>query len=266
MPIEVPYQIANLTREEFLERDEVVLRCAYASQNHLGRFCDERVYENDVAARLRAEGMSNTQTQVPVTVTHGLFCKVYRLDLCADGAVYEFKTVNQFSGEHDAQVFTYAMLLDVRYIKLLNFRNPKVQGRLRLVPFSRAERFACRVDHSLWEPISPKCFELRTQLSEILADWGGFLEAPLYEAALGCVITAPQTRLPVIRDGIELGSHHLRMMSDGLAFCVTGFTQSLDFQRSHLERLLRSLPLRALHWINFNHSVVSLVTLRQHGV
>jgi hypothetical protein len=43
--------------------------------------CDERVYENDVAARLRALGFTDIHTQVPVTVTHGDFSKTYFLDL-----------------------------------------------------------------------------------------------------------------------------------------------------------------------------------------
>jgi hypothetical protein len=62
---------------EFDERDAIVMRCAYAAQNTLGRLCDERVYENDLALRLSAEGFKAVHTQVPVTVKHDSFEKVY---------------------------------------------------------------------------------------------------------------------------------------------------------------------------------------------
>ena len=72
MPIRCPIVIRNLTQPEFDERDRIVMRCAYAAQNELGRLCDERVYENDLALRLRAEGMPGVHTQVPVTVSHAM--------------------------------------------------------------------------------------------------------------------------------------------------------------------------------------------------
>jgi hypothetical protein len=66
MPITSQVRFRNLTPAEFDERDAVVMRCAYASQNALGRLCDERVYENDLAGRLRAEGFK-ASTSWPTT-------------------------------------------------------------------------------------------------------------------------------------------------------------------------------------------------------
>jgi hypothetical protein len=57
MPILHNAPVRFLTDAQFDELDEVVMRCAYASQNKLGRLCEEAVYENDLAARLRAEGL-----------------------------------------------------------------------------------------------------------------------------------------------------------------------------------------------------------------
>ena len=120
---------------EFDERDAIVMRCAYAAQNALGRLCDERVYENDLARRLRAEGFACVHTQVPVTVTHDGFAKEYRLDLVADDALYELKTTSAFAPDHQTQALHYAMLLDINHTKLLNFRPEKVLGRLRFNAF-----------------------------------------------------------------------------------------------------------------------------------
>ena len=71
MPIQCNVDVKRLSRDEFIERDEVVMRSAYATQNRLGRLCDERVYENHLATSLRAEGMRSVLTQVPIHLTHG---------------------------------------------------------------------------------------------------------------------------------------------------------------------------------------------------
>ena len=88
MPIDVPLAVRDLSQDEFDVRDRVVMQCAFDSQNALGRLCDERVYENDLARRLRLAGFRNVFTQVPVHVKYGNFCKDYKLDLLADDALY----------------------------------------------------------------------------------------------------------------------------------------------------------------------------------
>lgn len=41
---------------------------AFACHNDLGRFCDEAIYQTDLALRLRTAGFDNPQTEVPLTV------------------------------------------------------------------------------------------------------------------------------------------------------------------------------------------------------
>ncbi|MCX6840126.1 MAG: hypothetical protein NTX35_20275 [Verrucomicrobia bacterium] len=43
MPIHRTLQLPSITDREFAEIDEVVMRCAYATQNHFGRLFDERI-------------------------------------------------------------------------------------------------------------------------------------------------------------------------------------------------------------------------------
>jgi GxxExxY protein len=263
MPITCKTPIANLTLDEFVERDDLIMKCAYATQNKLGRLCDERVYENELADRLRAAGMKNVMTQVPILVTHGPFSKDYRIDLVADDAVYELKTVAQYLRVHDTQVFNYAMCLGIRCIKLLNFRETKVDGKLRIVPITPAKRHDCRIYTTGWKPLSDRCLALREQLTSVVDDFGGFLEASLYEEALSCLLSAPETRLTVNSNGNERGTHQTRMLSEHIAFYVSAYTDDIDHQRPHLQRLLALLPLKAMHWINFNHQDITLITLTQ---
>ena len=261
MPIHCAIPIANLTRAEFIERDELVMKCAYATQNKLGRLCDEQVYENELAERLRAAGMMNVRTQIPLCVTHGLFTKEYRLDLVANDAVYELKTVTQFVPAHDAQVFNYAMCLGIHCIKLLNFSDTRVTGKLRITPFTVDQRHACKISADGWQPLSPKCQLLKDCLTNLVEDLGGFLEASLYSEALSCILAAPETRLTVTSNGIDLGTHALPMLAEHVAFLVSSYTNFVEHQRPHLQRLLATLPLKCLHWINFNHQDITLTTL-----
>src|SRR5262245_45619187 len=100
MPIRCPMTIRPVSDVAFDEIDRVVMGCSFASQNTLGRLCDERVYINDLAARLRAEGYTDLHTRLPLTVTHEGFSKIYRLDLVVNQMVYELKAVAGLSPEH----------------------------------------------------------------------------------------------------------------------------------------------------------------------
>jgi len=265
VPIHCPIPIRNLTQPEFDECDKIVMRCAYASQNTLGRMCDERVYETDLALRLRAEGMNNVHTQTPVTVTHDGFEKVYRLDLLANNALYELKAATALAAQHDAQILHYAMLLAVNHAKLLNFRPGKVQGQLRFNIMMSAERRRMVWDESGWRPLTGQCKTVHARLRSLMEDWGGFLDTHLYEEALIHFCggeTQVVCRVPILRDDFELGTQSMNSHEPGLGFVVTSFRDS-DRQRAHLQRLLDVSQMRALQWFNFNRAVVECVTLEK---
>jgi GxxExxY protein len=213
MPIHCPLIIRPIADGAFAEIDRLVMACAYASQNVLGRLCDERVYENDLAARLRAKGIADVQTQAPVTVTHGDFSKTYRLDLVVKQMVYELKAVANLTPEHDAQAIHYAALLAINRVKLLNFRSANVVGRLIGAPFGRLDRTEVTCVEAGWRPLSDRCEGLKQWMRALLADWGAYLEGRLYEEGLvhfhggeeACIC-----RTPLVRDGIELGTHRVQ--------------------------------------------------------
>src|SRR5216117_4146746 len=140
MPIHCPLSIRTLSADEFEQRDYRVMGHSYACQNQLGRLCDECVYEADLKARLLGEGFREVHTQVPVTVTHGSFSKTYHLDLIADDALYELKTKTALTGEDDAQLIHYILLLGIQRGKLLNFRTAKVQGRIQATGLTQETR------------------------------------------------------------------------------------------------------------------------------
>jgi len=264
MPIECAIPIRPVSGELFAETDRTVMQCAYAAHNHFGRLCDERVYENDVAARLRAEGLRDVFTQVPLTVTVGTFHKTYRLDLVVDQTVFELKALDAFAPAHEAQGLHYAALLGLDRVKLLNFGARSVQGRLLGTPFARIDRCNVTVERRRWKAVSASCERLTGHAEACLWEWGGFLEASLYQEALiwfcggesACV-----RRLPVVRDSLSLGHHRVPLYDEGCGFVVTALGQNLAAHERELRRLLSNLPLRAWQWVNIHHQQMQLLTL-----
>jgi GxxExxY protein len=266
MPIQCDLSIPCLSDDEFEVIDKAVMTCAYAAQNKLGRLCEERVYENDLAARLRSLGFGDVHTQVGVAVSFRDFTKVYRLDLVVQGMVYELKAVDALASNHDAQVFHYAALLNMDRIKLLNFGGPHIQGRLRRCPFGTLDRMRVNVDRSRWAPLSKRCEMLAADAEACLHEWGGFLDTRLFEEALiafnggelGCV-----QRLPVVRNGLALGHHRTALHAEEVGFVVTAMGNDTAGHEEQLRALLGVLPVRGWQWINVHHDQMRLVTVRK---
>lgn len=264
MPIHCPVTIACLDADEFETLDYRVMGHAYASQNELGRLCDESAYEADLKARLTAEGFRAVHTQVPVTLTHRDFSKHYFLDLIADDALYELKADKTLTSEHEAQLLNYIFLLGLRRGKLLNFRPSKVQGRIVATSLTPDERRRFTAVTGRWKELSPGCRTLRQTLCDLLRDWGAFLDIALYQEALSHFLGgAPRIEqcVPLARGGLELGSQRLLVYAPGLAFRITAFTETPDFAEPHLRRLLALTGLRAFQWINLNHAQIEFTTL-----
>jgi GxxExxY protein len=264
MPIDAAISIPNISMEAFDEIDRVVMGCAFASQNYLGRLCEERVYETDLADRIRAQGFADVWTQVPLWARHADFAKEYRLDVVVNGAVFELKTVEAFTPRHDSQVYHYAMMLGVNHVKLLNFRTPKVTGLLRynaVLPANRRDPVWNLTD---WRPNGDACDALLRRMQDLVADWGTHLDSHLYQEALihafggdvGC-----RKKVDVCRDDLRLGSHEVLSHGPGLIFTVTSFPDPAP-QISHYSRLLRITGQTTLQWINVSKNKFTLTTVQ----
>jgi GxxExxY protein len=261
MPILHNAPVRTLSDDEFEAIDRVVMQCAYASQNRLGRLCEEAVYENDMAARLRAVGFTDVHLQVPVTATFRHFEKTYRLDMIVHGMVYEFKAADCLAPAHDAQVIHYAALVHADRIKLINFGGAKVEGKLRRCPFHRMDRFQTVEDRQRWKPVTDRCRLLAETAAACLQEWGGFLDARLFAEAL-LHFLGREERLPVTRDGFALGHHRVALHGDQVAFVVTSLEDGRIHER-HLRSLLECLPLKAWQWINLHGTTMEMITVQR---
>jgi GxxExxY protein len=148
-------------------------------QNKFGRLFDEQVYENNLAARLMVEGFE-VYTQAPIDVTYDGFKKTYFLDLVVNHMPYELKVVSTLTGEHEAQGLHYAMLQNIPLVKLINFGERRVRGKLLRNAMSTTDRYQPTLRSSGLRFLTPNCERLVTYLKAIIHDWGTHLFSQLY--------------------------------------------------------------------------------------
>jgi len=268
MPIHCPVRIAGLSANDFETVDYRVMGHAYASQNELGRLCDECAYHADLKARLIADGFQSVLTEIPVTVTHRDFTKKYFLDLIADNALYELKTDARLISEHEAQLFNYMFLFGIQRAKLLNFRPAKIQGKIIATGLTQETRRHFNTRTERWNDLTLVCATLRQTLCDLLQDWGAFLEVVLYQEALVHFLGGQsniERRVALSRDGLDLGTQKMFIHAPDIAFRLTAVTEEQRYVESHLRRLLALTNLRAIQWINLNHAQIEFTTITKAG-
>ena len=68
-------------------------------------------------------------------------------------------------------------------------------------------------------------------------------------------------RLPVVREGLTLGTHRMACLDEKVGLLVTAFSNEAAAHEVQLRRLLRCLPLRGLQWFNLNRAELQAVTV-----
>jgi len=265
MPIFCPIEVRPISEDEFVELDYRVMSHAFDSQTELGRLCDERVYGHDLAARLVSARVGKVRAEVPITVTHRDFTKLYRMDLLLnDGAVYELKTDSRLVSDHEAQLLNYLFLFGAARGKLVNFRPARVETRFLNNPLTKKARWRMEAETTRWQETDEVSARLRQTMMALLEDWGGFLDFVLYTEALTYFLGGEQRvvqMVPLRRDGISLGNQRLHLVNAEIAFRVTALADFGAGYEPHLRALLQHSPLRAIQWINLARHQVHFVTL-----
>lgn len=254
MPITASDPFRAISQEEFARIDYQVMRHAFNCQNELGRLCDELIYQNDLAARLRSAGFTSVRTEVPVRITHGTFAKTYFFDLVVDeSALYEIKTAHCLIGEHEAQLLNYLCLQNLNHGKLLNFGPSQVESRFVNTQLSDAKRKQLRFELNGWKENDEASLALRKKTTLLLQDWGGFLDINLYvEALIHLFGGEGQVLQPLLlsRTGLPLGNQRFLLIAPRVAFRVTALLAEIDAFERQLQALLSLTNLHCIQWIN----------------
>jgi GxxExxY protein len=264
MPVHCSINIEPLSTEAFRELDYRVMRHAFDSQNELGRLADERIYQADLAGRLRSDGRSVIR-ELEILLSYRSFCKSLYVDLLvAEQGIYELKVVKALTDAHKGQLLTYLHLLDLPRGKLLNLGSPKVEAQYVNAPFRSEQRRAFHlVDHAYH---GTEAF--KQLIVGLLRDWGTSLALALYQEAAVSLLGGSEhveVMLPLHRNGLHLGYQRFQLATLDSAFRFSALSHGEDAFEGQLARLISLSPLTAIHWININHEQVTLKTISKSG-
>jgi GxxExxY protein len=265
MPIRCELTFKTLSEAAFLQLDDAVHLHAFASQNDLGRYCDEAIYKADLALRLEAAGLRPVRRDVAVVVSHEDFGKKYDLDcVVRDGAIYDLKAVGALGRGHQMDLLHLLYLVEQPRGVLINFRTSSLEHRFVSTKLSLADRRAITVVDERWQRLSRNCEAVRERMIALLRDWGAFLDVALYHEALAHFLGETKAgfeAMEIVRGGHVLGTQKMFLLNRNVALRLTAHTASAPRVEAHLRRLLQHASLQGIQWVNLNHERVEFVTL-----
>jgi len=249
--------------EQFHSLDYKVMGIAFAIHRELGRFWDEKIYQKELAYRCQAAGME-VSTEFSIEIVYKDFRKIYYIDLMIDNVIYELKTAKRLTSEHEKQTINYLLLTGLQHAKLINFQPSSVQYRFVSTNLTPEIRRNFHTIENNWLELDKSSSWLKTTFMDILNDWGCYLEVTLYQNALIHLLGGMDNVLQSI--DVRTASHFIGhqkvpLLSPYIAFFITSLTKNhLNYER-HLENLLKFTSLKAIHWINMNHSTIMFKTI-----
>lgn len=266
MPVECSVEIRPVGQERFHSIDKVVMGHAFDIHNTLGRFCDERIYQEELSRRCRADGLE-VHREVLLRVTHRDFTKPYYLDMLLEhGVIFELKAVEALTTNHEKQLINYLLLAGLKHGKLVNFRPCSVESRFVSTRLTRGDRASFHVVDDDWEGNDEPSRRLHEVLRALLDDWRAFLDANLYREALLHFLDGPglgARPVDIEVAGRVVGRQNMCVLGSEAAWHLSAVRRHLGSYEIHIVRLLCHTAIERVHWINLDQRTVRLKTLRK---
>ena len=249
MPIDFPLTPTRLSTDEMRDLDYQVMAHAFNTHHYLGRLCDEKIYQADLASRLEGAGF-RIRKEFPAQISFRDFFADYSMDLIVeDQIIYELKTCSAFTSAHASQLLNYLFLCDFNRGKLINFRPKSVESKFINSTLTTEDRRNFEIHSTNWSGEE----NFMNLIMELLADWGTSLEVSLYRNAvthlLGGEAVIHQS-IPLFRNEIPPGLQTFSLNSPDTAFTITSVTKNLEGYTSNLLRLLQISKLKRFLWVN----------------
>jgi len=265
MPINHNLKIKTISEDEFHSLDYKVMELAFSIHNEMGRFWDEKIYQNELAYRCKKSGLGDVCTEVPLEVLYKDFQKHYYIDLLINNSViYEIKTTKALSGEHRKQTLNYLFLMGVQHGKLVNFHPQSVEYSFVSTKLKPENRFNFTIDEVDWKGLDDDSIWLKKILINLLSEWGMFLEKKLFYDAIIHFHGDEENivkKIKVSNNSRIMGHQKAHLLNSKVAFRISSITKNGTFYEQHLRRFIRFTSLRAIQWINFNHNEVVFKTI-----
>jgi GxxExxY protein len=264
MPILPKYAVEKTTEQKFHELDYAIMRIAFDVHNQLGRFYDEKIYQNKLLSACRRNGIE-TETEFEVKLTHKDFSKSFFIDLLLNrSSIYELKTIRAIQEPQRIQTLDYLFMTDTNHGKIINFRPPSVEHEFVSTSLNTQARHSFKIIETDWSEHSEKAARIRTILADLLDDWGAFLNTATYQEAIchflggGKDIVQP---IEIRSESDLLGHQKTPLLSQTETFCLTSVVKDILAYKTHLLRFMSHTRLEFLYWINFNRFEVQFTTL-----
>jgi len=266
MPFECSVELIPVGQEKFHAVDQIVMKNVFDIHNTLGRFCDERIYQDELADRCLGSGL-DVRREVLLRAIHKDFAKPYYIDvLIGGGVIYELKAVEKLNTNHQKQVINYLLLAGLSHGKLVNFRPGSVESRFVSSRLRRHDRMTFQLIEDEWQGDDNAGRQLWEILSALLADWGVFLDMNLYREALLHFLDSPEAGVQPVEirvNGRLAGTQKMCLLNVGTAWHLSAVRNHLNSYETHVVRLLQHTALERIHWINIDQRTVTLKTLKR---
>lgn len=255
-----PTDFRRINQSEFQEIDYLVTGCSFDIQNELGRFFDEKIYRDELAARL-APKFASVRTEVPVIACFRDFQKTYFADLCiGSSAIFELKVVSSITNAHKSQLLNYLFLSGLAHGKVVNFGSSKVTTEFVSTALTTAARRLLQIDRAELCLSCERSNWFWNLLCDLLNHFGSFLDTVIYYDAIKhfaeweVIGQVDVLRMPGV-------SHRAHLLSPQTAFKITSYANKLEVTRSHLLKFLNNTNLKQIHWINIYRHQITATTL-----
>jgi GxxExxY protein len=267
MPIHTKIPVQRISQARFHEINEKVMAAAFHIHNELGRFCNEKIYQNALLEACRSDGFPLSRKEVEIQVVHRDFRKSYFIDLLIEqGIIYETKTAEGFTEAHRRQVLHYLMLVDLLHGILLNFRSRSVQHEFVSTRLTAERRTFFTVHDMGWQAPDARSKELKNLFLELLLDWGAFLDSSLYTEALTHFLGGEEAVIApaeILFGNKVVGHQKVHLLDAETAFKITAATKNINYYKKDLLRFLAHTNLESIQWINLNHHNIEFCTLKK---
>ncbi|MFQ5709519.1 MAG: GxxExxY protein [bacterium] len=265
MPIEKVFKTKHISEAEFRQIDFQLMGVAFEIQNEMGRFWNEKIYQNELAYRCQKAALHKVETEVPIKLSFKDFAKTYHVDLIInDSIIYELKVTDAFTGEHKSQVLNYLFLTGLNHGKLINLRSPLVKSEFVSTTISTEKRFDFTIEDTGWTNFSDDCRQLRQLLTDLLFEWGAFLNINLYYEAINHFRGGEQNvvqKIKVASGGRTIGKQKVHRLNHNVAFQISAILKDHHKYEEQLYKFLRFTPFKAIQWVNFNRDCITFKTL-----
>jgi GxxExxY protein len=264
MPIKPGIQTQPISCDDFHALDYDVMGIVFSIHRDLGRFWNEKIYQNELAYRCQKAGFEKVFTEIPIQVSYENFTKTYKIDLLINNGIYELKTAQALTGEHEKQTINYLMLTGLNHAKLINMRPPSVQHRFVSTNMTPEKRYDFTIDDEHWRELDEDSIWLKRIFKSLLNEWGVFLEINLFYDAIVHFLGGEEKVVKELeaKDGPRfMGKQKAHMLNSNVAFKISAVTKDERSNENHLRRFIRYTSLKAVQWINFDHHRVVFKTI-----